>query len=142
MNRSPMKGKFSKSHFIILIAAFFFAGCVESLITVRTRPPGAVVWLNGEEAGITPLTVPFTWYGNYEVLIRKDGYQTLKTARRTRAPFYEWPGLDLFFECFLPFTLTDHHQWEFELARLGPADPNDLINRAQNLQTEILNPKP
>ena len=90
-------------------------GCVERLITVTTDPPGAIVWLNGEEVGATPVTTSFTWYGTYDVVIRKDGYETLKTAQDTPAPFYQWPGIDLVSECLLPFTITDHHQWEFEL---------------------------
>jgi hypothetical protein len=126
----------------ILLGLLVLTGCVERLITVRTQPPGAVVWLNGAEAGMTPVTVPFTWYGNYEVVIRKDGYQTIKTARRADAPFYEWPPLDLVSECLLPFTLTDHHQWDYSLNPQIPTDPNDLINRAITLQSESLIPNP
>ena len=43
-----------KLFFLILVGALILTGCVERLITVKTNPPGAVVWLNGEETGITP----------------------------------------------------------------------------------------
>ncbi len=113
-------------------------GCVERLITVTTDPPGAIVWLNGEEVGATPVTTSFTWYGTYDVVIRKDGYETLKTAQDTPAPFYQWPGIDLVSECLLPFTITDHHQWEFELTTHAPVESQELIDRAKSLQEETL----
>ena len=67
---------------IILITALTIIslnGCVERFITVTSKPAGAIVWLNDEEVGVTPVTVPFTWYGEYGVVLRKEGYQTLKT---------------------------------------------------------------
>ena len=113
-------------------------GCVERLITVTTDPPGAIVWLNGEEVGATPVTTSFTWYGTYDVVIRKDGYETLKTAQDTPAPFYQWPGIDLVSECLLPFTITDHHQWEYELTTHAAVESQELIDRAKSLQEETL----
>ena len=113
-------------------------GCVERLITVTTDPPGAIVWLNGEEVGATPVTTSFTWYGTYDVVIRKDGYETLKTAQDTPAPFYQWPGIDLVSECLLPFTITDHHQWEYELTPHAAVESQELIDRAKSLQEETL----
>ena len=127
------------SHIILTtLVATLLTGCVERLITVTTRPPGAIVYLNDEEIGSTPVTVPFTWYGTYEVVIRKDNFATLKTTRNADAPFYQWPPLDLISECLLPFELEDHHQWDFELSAQAPADPNQLIERAKTLRTETL----
>jgi hypothetical protein len=113
-------------------------GCVERLITVTTEPPGAILWLNGEEVGATPVTVPFTWYGAYDVVIRKDGYETLKTAQDAPAPFYQWPGFDFISECLLPFTITDRHQWKFELTTHAPVEAQELIDRAKSLRDETL----
>lgn len=129
-----------RNHIItmVLFSVFCLTGCVERLITVTTEPPGAMVWLNGEEVGATPVTTPFTWYGDYDVVIRKDGYETVKTAKQTPEPFYQWPGLDLIAECLLPFTITDHHQWEFELTTHTHVESQDLIDRAKSLQEETL----
>ena len=120
----------------LLIVSLQLTGCVERLITVNTIPDGAIVSLNGQEIGAAPVTVPFTWYGRYEVAIRKDGYQTLKTSRQADAPFYQWPPLDLVAECLLPLELTDHHHWDFELTPQTLADPNALIHRAQSLRRD------
>ena len=123
---------------LAILLMLSFSGCVERLITVNTQPTGAIVWLNGEEIGSAPVTTEFTWYGQYEVTIRKDGFQTIKTARKAPTPFYEWPPLDLIAECFLPLKLTDHHRWNFELAPQAPADPNQLIERAKSFRKESL----
>lgn len=124
---------------LILLSLLSLTGCVERLITVNSEPPGAIVWLNDEEVGATPVTVPFTWYGKYGVVIRKDDYQTVNTVKDVPAPFYQWPPLDLVAECFLPFKITDHHQWSFSLNPQTPTDTNQLIKRAKDLRHETLN---
>ena len=39
---------------------------------VQSDPPGALVYLNGEEVGRTPLAHDFLWYGNYDVELRSE----------------------------------------------------------------------
>lgn len=121
-----------------VLLALALTGCVERLIRVTSEPAGAIVWLNDEEIGATPTTASFMWYGHYEVALRKDGYQTLKTSRQAKAPFYEWPGIDLVAECLLPWKIVDEHQWHFDLTPLAPTDPNALLERAQSLRSEAL----
>ena len=125
---------------ILIIALCYFAlpGCVERLIAITTEPAGAMVWLNDEEVGATPVTVPFMWYGQYEVVIRKEGFHTLKTSRRTPVPFYQWPGIDFFSEVLLPARLTDRHEWHFPLEHSRVADRAALIQRAVVLRNEAV----
>lgn len=118
------------------IAILLLNGCVERFITVTSKPSGAIVWLNDEEVGVTPVTVPFTWYGDYEVVLRKDGYQTFKTWQRAEAPFYEWPGIDFVTECLIPVLFIDRHQWEYSLEPKVAADPQGLIERAKAIKVE------
>ena len=47
-------------------------------ITIDSEPPGALCWLNDNEIGRTPVTVPFTWYGTYRVRLEKPGYEPLE----------------------------------------------------------------
>lgn len=65
----------SRSILILCIVLFAPAltGCVERLITVRSQPPGALVHLNDEEIGRTPVTVPFKFYGTYDVRLEHEG---------------------------------------------------------------------
>ena len=117
-----------------LIALCHAGGCVERLIHVRSEPPGAIIWLNDEEVGATPLTVPFTWYGTYDVVLRKAGHEPLHTTQTARAPVYQWLGIDLLAEVFWPFTITDEHEWEFVLSPLSAEDPNLLVQRAADFR--------
>lgn len=122
---------------IVMLGVMLLAGCVERMITVTTDPPGAVVWLNDEEIGSTPVTREFTWYGTYDVTIRKEGFETLHQGKETPTPIYQWPVLDLFFETLWPGKLTDHHPWHFALTPVTPNDPNALIERAEKLRSEV-----
>jgi len=123
----------------VTLAAICFlciCGCVERLITITTQPPGARVWLNDQEIGASPVTVPFTWYGQYDVAVRKEGFQTIKTMREPNVPVYQWPVLDFFTECILPFEFVDSHHWHFDLSQEEQADPNALAERASNLRRQ------
>ncbi len=62
--------------FAILCFVLFGSGCVQRQLTVTTDPPGTLVHLNGQEFGRTPVTRDFTWYGTYDVELRKEGYET------------------------------------------------------------------
>ncbi len=123
--------------FIFIFTLCFLTGCVERYITVSTEPQGAIVWLNDEEVGSTPLTVPFTWYGDYDVVIRKDGYKTIKQPKKAEAPIYQWVGLDLIAECLLPFNFVDEHRWDFELTSITEVDSNAFIERAKQLKKQV-----
>lgn len=128
-----------KTTIILLLICLLLTGCVERLITVTSRPSGAIVWLNDQEVGATPVTVPFTYYGQYDVVIRKEGFDTVKTSRKTPVPIYQWPVLDFFSECMLPWEFTDRHQWDFQMSprtTTTTADDAALIQRARALRHE------
>ena len=114
-------------------------GCVERTITVDSDPPGALVYLNNQEAGRTPFTRNFVWYGDYEIQLRKDGYETLDTHRWVIAPIYEWAPLDLVAELALPSRSGTTTTSSFNLARTTGKDenPNALIDRAQVLRGQL-----
>jgi len=122
---------------VLTVAVWILPGCVERVLTIHSEPSGAVVWLNGEEAGVTPLTTSFTWYGTYEVVVRKDGYRTLRTGQPLNPPFYQWPVVDLFTECLLPVTLTDRQEWNFTLQSVESVEPNELMDRARQMQGQV-----
>ena len=73
-------------------------GCVERRLLITSEPSGALVYLNDQEVGRTPLKVPFTWYGTYDVRLEREGYQTLETEQVAEQPWWEKPGPDLFAE--------------------------------------------
>ena len=110
-------------------------GCVRRTLTVRTEPQAARVWLNNEEIGESPVTVDFTWYGDYEVTLRKEGYTTLQTHHVVAAPWYQWPFIDFVSEVLVLFEIHDRH--ELPVYVLEPEvlpEPDDLVQRAQEMR--------
>ena len=75
---------------VAIFLALLLLGCVQRQMTVLTNPPGAVVYLNDREMGRTPFTKDFLWYGNYDVVIRKEGFATLKTTAEVTAPIWQF----------------------------------------------------
>ena len=95
------------------------SGCVRRSLTIRTEPPGALVYLNDKLKGESPVTYDFEWYGWYRVMIRKDGYQRLDDHKLLRAPICLWIPVDLAME-LLPFPIPDRHTWSYTLV---PSEP-------------------
>ncbi|MHB0946823.1 MAG: PEGA domain-containing protein [Sedimentisphaerales bacterium] len=125
--------------FIVVSVAFFFcAGCIERKITISTEPSGAMVLLNDEEVGTSPVTVGFEWYGDYSVQISKDGYQTLKTHQNLKRPVADRFPVDLFADMFS--SKIYEYSWSFKLEPLQPIDKDKLIESAVELQKQALVP--
>lgn len=116
-------------------------GCkAQRTLNIDSDPAGALVEINGREAGRTPFRYDFEFYGNYDVVLRKAGYETLKATRKLKAPISALPPIDLVSEMF---GTRDVRDWRFELSPAQPqqADPEQLINRAQALQSELRSSK-
>lgn len=111
-------------------------GCVERRVTVNTEPKGALVYLNDKEVGRTPVTVPFEWYGDYDVIIRKEGYETIKTHEKVTKPWYQYFPIDFFAEILWPATIYDEHYMDFDLKRYEPTDTKELGERALEMRSQ------
>jgi hypothetical protein len=115
---------------------FLLTGCVERKLTIDTEPQGALVVLNDEEIGISPVTVSFEWYGDYWVRISKEGFETLDTHRNLKGPWYDYFPFD-FFAMLNPKRTVDSYEWKFELAQKVESTPEELIEAAQQLKDEL-----
>ena len=120
----------------VAFAAAIVAGCIQRTITIESDPSGALVHLNDEEVGRTPVTVPFTFYGTYDVRVEKDGYQTLNTPQKAEAEWFEAPGPDLFVE-LMPWTTKAELQWHFALDPLGPVSEEILLDHARQMRSLV-----
>ena len=121
---------------LIPILLALSAGCVRRTLEIRSDPPGAIVSLNGMEVGSTPLRREFTWYGTYDVELRKPGYETLKTTGKVIAPWWQWIPIDLFAELF---PLHDHRRLAYTLQPTSDADvdPAQMLDRAADLRRQL-----
>ena len=122
---------------ISLIAITILGGCVERQLTINTHPQGALVALNDEEIGTSPVTVSFNWYGDYNVAIRKEGFETLKTHRKLKGPWYDQFPFDFFAQILNPKRIVDCYEWTFELKERQQPKREELIRNAEELKKQL-----
>jgi hypothetical protein len=122
---------------ISLIFGLFLAGCVERRLTINTKPEGALVALNDEEIGESPVTVNFNWYGDYCVRISKEGYETLNTHRELKGPWYDGFPFDFFAQIVNPNRIVDSYEWRFELSPKRQISREELIQKAQEMKKQL-----
>ena len=119
------------------VAVFFFSGCVERRLTINTEPQGALIALNDEDIGTSPVTIGFEWYGDYNVRISKDGYETLKTHRLLKGPWYDKFPFDFFAQVINPKRIVDSYEWTFELQQKTEPNRDEMIKRAYDMQGQL-----
>jgi len=119
--------------------AAVLAGCVEREMTITSQPEGALVFVSDVEVGRTPLTIPFTWYGDYDIILRKDGYRTLKTHADISPPWYEVPPADLL-SALAPWTYRDRRFLHYTLEQFVVPPDEELIRQARQMRETALEP--
>lgn len=117
-------------------------GCMQRSLDITSEPAGATVYLNDVEVGRTPLEVGFTYYGEYDVLLVKDGYEPLRTREDAVVPIYEHPPLDLAAEA-MPWGVRTRVPWHFVMTPL-PTTPEEkavaeaaLLDRARATREKL-----
>lgn len=134
MSRSLFQSLGARAAALAACAALL-TGCVERRLVITSQPSDALVYLNDLEVGRTPLEVDFTYFGVYDIRIRKEGYEPLVTSREAEAPFYEWPGVDLV-AMAIPATKQTIIRWHFDLEPESQ-DTEGLLERARELSTQL-----
>jgi hypothetical protein len=108
-------------------------------VTVTSQPAGAEVTVNDAFVGRTPCAFDFTYYGVYDVLLTKPGYEPLRTCARTDAPWYEYPPVDLAASA-IPTGVRTRRAWSFTLTpalergQSPESFENALLERAAELR--------
>jgi hypothetical protein len=113
-------------------------GCVRRTLTINTEPQGALIFLNDEEVGRSPVSTDFLWYGDYDVIARLEGYETLATHHFIKAPWYQKPGIDFFSEILYPGKIHDQRSADFTLEPEVTPDRNELLERASEFKERSL----
>jgi len=118
--------------------------CVERVLQVRSDPEGAVVYVNGDEVGKTPLDHPFSFYGTVEVALRAGGRLSHRELKTLDTPWYEVFPLDVFSELLLPWKLRDVHSVDVILVpapdELTEPERRGIREKAAKLSGELLSP--
>ena len=112
------------------------SACVRRTIEITSEPEGALVWLNDREVGRTPCSIEFTYYGRYDVRLRRDGFEPISGfgAAKCNKSIYRF-GADLIAEV-IPAKLTSRVKWHFTMI---PTDSDEaaVLERAKNLRTRL-----
>jgi hypothetical protein len=122
--------------FVLVAVAVCIAtsGCVERKVLIRSNPPGALVYVDDHEVGITPVAISPVYYGTRTIRLVKDGCETKTVKEPMPPPWYEVPPLDFFSENAIPGTLHDERTLDFQLQPQGVVPKEELLARAEALR--------
>lgn len=110
------------------------SGCVTRRVIIKSDPPGAMVFRNGQPIGPTPVEESFTYYGKYHYRLIREGCEPVDYYPELVAPWYQWPGIDFVTENLLPFSFRDTQTFEFKLPDSQPVRHDAIRARATELQ--------
>ena len=132
---------------IVLFAwAVVTVGCVERLLQVRSDPPGATVYINGKNAGKTPLDFEFTYYGTVDIILRHEDHLSHRELFPLQPPWYEYFPVDFISELVVPWTIHDNHDVNVTLEpgdnELDEDDVAVLRARAEAAQATLSSTSP
>jgi hypothetical protein len=112
-------------------------GCVERRMTVRTNPPGAMLYVDDYPIGETPISKDFTYYGDRKFRLVKDNFETLTLLQPISAPWYEYFPLDFISETLVPGEIRDQRTFDFQLKPQVVVPTEQLLSRAEGLRRGV-----
>ncbi len=126
---------------LAIVTTGLLSGCVDRSLSIRTTPPGAHVFIDGVEVGKSPLVIPFSHYGTWDVLVRmeedeKRGERSLAPQRRQvklTPPWYQRFPIDFVSEVLWPGTIRLEYEESF---LLEPQDLDALSEKFRNTARE------
>jgi hypothetical protein len=120
---------------LAVLLPVLLSGCVTRRFTIESDPPGAMVFVNGEQVGQTPVVGHyFVYYGTYKFTLVREGYETLTVEQCIDPPWYQYPGIDFFAENFNPWRITDDRTFRYQLIPLRAVRHDEVLGRAAELR--------
>jgi hypothetical protein len=110
------------------------SGCVQRRLTIRSNPPGAVVFIDNEEIGATPIATDFIYYGAREIRLVKAGYETVTVLQEIPPPWYQYFPIDFFAENVVPYEIRDERVLDFQLRPQMMVPTEELLQRGEALR--------
>ncbi|WP_145226317.1 PEGA domain-containing protein [Gimesia algae] len=121
---------------LLALLAITQSGCVHRRMTIRSIPAGALVKVDGDEIGYTPVSVDFTYYATREITLTKDGYETQTVMQKVKTPWYQVFPLDAVSDNLLPFEVTNRHEFTYQLQPKVVVPTEELLNRGNMLRSD------
>jgi hypothetical protein len=126
----PVMHSLARSIPMLLLAAAA-AGCVQRRMTIRSDPPGALVYVDDYQIGTTPVSHDFVYYGTRKIRLVKDGYETLTVRQPFPIPWYEYFPLDFVSENLIPWEIRDERVVDLSMAPAAATPPEVVVARAE-----------
>src|SRR3954451_10831886 len=123
---------------LLLAGIGLLSGCVERRYTVRSDPPNALVIVNGESLGTAPVSRSYNFYGDREITLMLDGYQTKTLIQPMNAPWWDNYVTEFFSENLIPYPLRDDREFTYQLTPAQSPTEEALSDRAESLRSEAL----
>jgi len=126
-----------------LLLALASGGCVERFIEVKSEPPGAVVTLDDVRIGVTPVEIPYVWYGKRLLTVDLPGYVRVREILVLDPPWWQIIPMDFITDVLVPFTLTDRVEYAYALekAEVSQGEVEAVLKRAAELREKAGAPK-
>ena len=109
-------------------------GCVRRRMTIRSNPPGAMVYIDDQQIGQTPVSTSFTYYGTRKITLVRDGFETTTVKHTIDAPWYQVPPLDFVSENLTVREIRDERVLDFTLVPQQMVPSEQLWQNAENLR--------
>lgn len=121
---------------LAVAAASSLGGCVERLISVKTEPPGATVYLDDQVVGKTPCDVTYAWYGTRRLVVEKWHYQSVNQMIDLNVPWWQIFPLDFLTDIVIPIKICDRVEVSYvlEKAPVNREEFDDVRKRAAELR--------
>jgi hypothetical protein len=119
---------------VVITLSIGLSGCVQRRLTIRSNPPGALVYVDDYPIGNTPVSTNFTYYGTRKIRLVKDGYETLTVKQDIRTPWYEYVPIDFITENLVPGKISDRRVLDYQLRPQMVVPTDQLQARAEDLR--------
>jgi hypothetical protein len=124
----------SVRHVAVMAAALgmlLATGCVQRRMTIRSDPPGALVYVDDYQLGSTPVSHDFVYYGTRKIRLVKDGYETLTVRQPFPVPWYQFFPLDFVTENLWPWEIRDERVVTLAMQPAATTPPESVVARAE-----------
>lgn len=128
---------------LCLFNCAILCGCVLRSLTINSEPSGAMVYLDDEPIGETPVTTTFTYYGTRKITLEKTDaegrllYERKIVYEKIKPPFYQIFPLDFFSELVIPAKLKDEHYLSYQLDPLAQLPKEELQKRVMKNAADL-----
>jgi hypothetical protein len=121
---------------VLMAAVGLAAGCVERRYTVRTDPPGALVIVNGEALGPSPASHNYYYYGQREITLVADGYETKTIFQPMNAPWWDNYLTEFFTENMVPWVIRDEREFTYKMEPARQPSQDQVQANAEAMRGE------